>query len=217
MSNTKTVVLISGGLDSSALLGHLLWSSECIGLSLDYGQRHKPELNAAREIAAHFKIPHHVFDIPIDKIAAGSGSALIHEAEVPDDPERAGLTVVPGRNLIMLAVAASLAIANRCGRVAVATHQDDHLVYPDCRPKFVDALRGTLAAVDDEPIELLVPFVDTPKAEIVRIGAACGVPLERTWSCYNGRERQCGKCPSCLKRREAFAAAGVPDLTDYEV
>jgi 7-cyano-7-deazaguanine synthase len=124
-------------------------------------------------------------------------------------------TVVPNRKLILLAVAAGYAASRGAGAVAYAAHAGDHAIYPDCRPEFVAAAENAILAGCG--VELLAPFLTMTKAEIVKTGAVCGFPFEFTWSCYKGLEIHCGKCGTCVERREAFELAGVPDPTIYDV
>ena len=124
-------------------------------------------------------------------------------------------TVVPNRNMIMLSLAAARAIAVGADGVAYAAHSGDHAIYPDCRPEFADAVAAALRICHYTPIELERPFVDMTKADIVRLGAELGVDFSKTWSCYKGGEKHCGKCGTCVERREAFRLAGVPDPTEY--
>jgi 7-cyano-7-deazaguanine synthase len=209
----KTVVLLSGGLDSSALLATC--TPDAVALSVDYGQRHRRELDAAAAVAGHFGVPHEVVALPPGLMA---GSALTGGGAVPHghyaDPSMRA-TVVPARNTVLLALAAAVAVRERCGAVAYAAHAGDHPVYPDCRPEFAEAYRRVLALCDYEPVELLTPFVRLTKAEVVRVGADRGVPFGLTWSCYEGAEWHCGVCGTCVERREAFALSGVPDPTQY--
>ncbi|HEY0409758.1 MAG TPA: 7-cyano-7-deazaguanine synthase, partial [Candidatus Dormibacteraeota bacterium] len=142
--------------------------------------------------------------------------------EVPDGhyaDETMRITVVPNRNAVMLAIAHAVAVAEGVPTVAAAFHAGDHPVYPDCRPAFVDAFRRmqTLATEGFGPRDMLVtPFLHLDKAAIVRAGHRLGVPFERTWSCYRGGDRHCGRCGTCVERREAFTLAGVADPTAYE-
>ncbi len=125
-------------------------------------------------------------------------------------------TVVPNRNMILLALAAGWAISQKADAIAYAAHGGDHAIYPDCRPEFAEAMRHAIGLADWHRVELLRPFVTLTKADIVRRGAELGAPLGSTWSCYRGGARHCGRCGTCVERREAFALAGVPDPTDYE-
>ena len=124
-------------------------------------------------------------------------------------------TVVPNRNMIMLAVAGGWAIANKADRLAYGAHTGDHAIYPDCRPEFVRTMREALRLADWHQLELITPFVGLSKAEIVKRGAELGVDFASTWSCYEGGEIHCGACGTCFERREAFEQAGVADPTEY--
>lgn len=218
-----TVVTVSGGLDS-VTLAHILAEEgdKLVCLSFDYGQRHLKEIDYARTCATRLGADHHVVDLS----SVGSllsGSALTdRDVEVPEghytDASMAA-TVVPNRNAIMLSVAVGVAVARGASAVATAVHAGDHPIYPDCRPTFVDAMErvariGNEGFVDPE-FRLLAPFLDVPKQEIVRRGAALGVPFADTWSCYVGGEMHCGRCGTCVERREAFELAGVDDPTVY--
>ena len=127
-------------------------------------------------------------------------------------------TVVPNRNAIMLAIAFGLAAAQKADAVAVAVHGGDHFIYPDCRPGFIDAFQHMQneALEGYASVKLLAPYVDVSKAAIVVDGEKHGTPFSETWSCYKGGELHCGRCGTCVERREAFHLAGVPDPTEYE-
>ena len=149
----------------------------------------------------------------------GKSSLTDAETEVPEGgyrEENMKSTVVPNRNMIMISVAAARAIAIGAGSVAYAAHSGDHAIYPDCRPEFADALAGALRLCHYFPIGLERPFVGMTKADIVRLGADLGVDFSKTWSCYKGGERHCGKCGTCAERKEAFRLAGIPDPTEYD-
>jgi len=124
-------------------------------------------------------------------------------------------TVVPNRNMILLSVAAGWAISSEFDRVAYAAHSGDHAVYPDCRNEFADALDATIRLADWREVSLYRPFVDYAKADLVKLGAELGVPFEKTWSCYKGLDLHCGRCGTCIERREAFHLAGIHDPTYY--
>ena len=221
--NTKFVamalIVYSGGLDSTVLL-HLLKSrgEADAALSVDYGQKHRKELDFARLNCQKLGVNFETADLSAIRGLFGKCSLTDGAECVPSGDygaDNMGSTVVPNRNMIMIAVAAARAIALGLREVAYAAHSGDHDIYPDCRPEFADALDAALKLCHYYPVRLLRPFVDMSKAGIVRLGADLGVDFSATWSCYNGGEMHCGKCGTCRERREAFRLAGVPDPTEY--
>ncbi|NEK20440.1 7-cyano-7-deazaguanine synthase QueC [Rhizobium leguminosarum] len=217
----KTIVVCSGGLDSVTLAHKVAAEQQLIGLvSFDYGQRHSKELDFAARCASRLSVPHHIIDIA--SIGGHlSGSALTDNVEVPDGhyaEQTMKATVVPNRNAIMLAIAFGLAAAQKADAVAVAVHGGDHFIYPDCRPGFIEAFQHMQNEALDgyASVKLLAPYVDVSKAAIVVDGEKHGTPFSETWSCYKGGELHCGRCGTCVERREAFHLAGVPDPTEYE-
>ncbi len=215
----KTVAIYSGGLDSTVLLHQLLANGdEVLALSIDYGQRHRVELDYARRVAERLKIPWQLADLRGITHLIGGSSLTSSDVAVPHGhyaEETMKVTVVPNRNMIMLAVAGGWAIANKADRLAYGAHTGDHAIYPDCRPEFIDAARTTLRLADWHPVELFTPFVGLSKGEIVQRGAELGVDFAATWSCYEGGTIHCGACGTCFERREAFEQAGVADPTEY--
>jgi 7-cyano-7-deazaguanine synthase len=219
MTRSHVICLLSGGLDSAVLLGHLLdrgHTADAIGV--DYGQRHRKELDAARAVAAHYGVR---FDV-VNLAGAGrllTGSSLTDRSvDVPhghyaDASMKA--TVVPNRNAIMINVAAGVAAARHAEYVAVAVHAGDHPVYPDCRPEFITATDLAVNYGTGGAVHVIAPFVHRTKTEIATIGNDLGVPLNLTWSCYEGAATHCGRCGTCTERIEAFTDAGVPDPTVY--
>ena len=214
-----TVVILSGGLDSTVLLYYMM----SIGakprvLSFNYGQRHRRELEHATEICATAGVPQEIVDIhEIGKLLRSSQtSKLIEVPEGHYSHESMKVTVVPNRNMIMLSIAAGFALSTGCDLVAFAAHAGDHTIYPDCRLEFVDSLNQTLALCDWNKVKVMSPFISRTKAEIVQLGHEMGVPLQLTYSCYKGGDKHCGRCGTDVERREAFKLAGVPDPTEYE-
>jgi 7-cyano-7-deazaguanine synthase len=218
----SAVAIVSGGMDS-VTLAHDLASQryQLTLLSFDYGQRHRHrELACARLCAARLGATHHVVDISW-LAALMPGSALTdNSVDVPEGhyaEDNMRLTVVPGRNADMLAPAFSIASASSAQLVAAAMHAGDHPIYPDCRPKFMEAFQ----AMEDAGLEgfntprLHTPYIDMTKGEICRRGWELDVPYQQTWSCYKGAQVHCGRCGTCVERIEAFAEAGVPDPTEY--
>ena len=218
----KAVLIFSGGMDSAVLLYDLINSHgvrNVAALSFDYGQRHRKELHAARAIAGRAGVEHHVADLSaIRNLLAGS-SQTSDQVPVPEGhyaEESMKATVVPNRNMIMLAVAAGWAISKRFTKVAYAAHGGDRAIYPDCRRDFTAPFEAALLNADWRKVGLHAPYLDLSKADIAAKGAGLGVPFELTWSCYKGGSKHCGKCGTCVERREAFVVAGVPDPTEYE-
>lgn len=214
----KAVLIYSGGLDSTTLLYHLRHEGHelrCLGI--DYGQRHRRELESGKSICASLGIEYRIADLgSIRPFLAGS--ALTDDIEVPNGhytEQSMRQTVVPNRNMIMISVAIGWAVSLKYDAVAYAAHAGDHTIYPDCRPAFTEAMALTAGLCDWRPIQLYCPFIDKSKADLVRIGSELGVPFEKTWSCYQGGEAHCGRCCTCTERREAFRLAGVADPTVY--
>jgi 7-cyano-7-deazaguanine synthase len=145
-------------------------------------------------------------------------STLTGEGEIPEGHYAAEVmkqTVVPNRNMILLAIAAGYAEGLGAGFVAYAAHAGDHYIYPDCRPEFVEAVRSAIQLATETRVQLLTPFLYWYKKDIVSWGKELGVPWKLTWSCYKGGEKHCGKCGTCIERKEAFILAGVDDPTEY--
>jgi len=216
----KTLVICSGGMDSVSLAHRVATEHELQGLvSFDYGQRHSKELDFAAACAGRLGVAHHIIDIK-GVGAALTGSALTDDIEVPDGhyaEETMKVTVVPNRNAIMLAIAFGMAAAQKADAVATAVHGGDHFIYPDCRPGFIDAFQAMQNHALDGYAEVTIytPYVNGSKADIAVDGARYGAPFAETWSCYKGGDLHCGRCGTCVERREAFHLAGVNDPTEY--
>jgi 7-cyano-7-deazaguanine synthase len=215
----RLVVIYSGGLDSTVLLYHLRDEGhEVRALSVDYGQRHRRELDAARIIAAQLGIEHRVADLTSLRPFL-DGLALTEEAvEVASGPySEASMksTTVPNRNMLLLAVGLVWAAREGLDGVAYAGHAGVDVTYPDCTPAFAEAMTRAALQCDWRPLECLAPFIRWTKTDIVRRGADLGVPFALSWSCYRGGDQHCGRCGTCHERREAFRRSGVPDPTQY--
>lgn len=219
----KALVLLSGGLDSTVLLYQMMAEhGEVAALSFFYGQRHIRELDSASRISRLLNIRHDVINVsPIyEGVTEGCGSLLDRNTAVPEghyEDVSMKATVVPNRNMILLSVAAARAIALKIPRIAYAAHSGDHAIYPDCRLEFATAMKVAISLCDWSPLELVTPFVDQTKAQIVGIGHSLHVPFDQTWSCYKGEDVHCGVCGTCVERREAFSLAGVADPTVYSL
>ncbi|WPZ21608.1 7-cyano-7-deazaguanine synthase QueC [Sulfitobacter faviae] len=216
----KTLVICSGGLDSVSL-AHITAEVHHLTrlVSFDYGQRHRKEVDFARAAAERLGVPFHLIDMR-GIGAALSGSALTDDIDVPDGhyaEDTMKITVVPNRNAIMLSIGFGIAAAQGDEAVATAVHGGDHFIYPDCRPGFTRAFDAMQQAALDgyADVRLHTPFVEHSKAEIVRQGAQHGTPFAETWSCYKGGAVHCGRCGTCVERREAFHLAEVTDPTAY--
>jgi len=217
----KIVLLLSGGLDSSVLLYHLLdCQHEVITLSARYGQRHSKELSSAWRITSKARAEHHHVDF--SDFGSLVNSALTTPGiEVPQrdyTPETLKATIVPNRNALLLSAAFGLAFSLDAFAVAYAAHSGDHAIYPDCRPEFIQAFGKAmeLAWFPEKRVKLIAPFEHFSKSQIVHLGSTLNVPFELTYSCYVGEEKHCGKCSTCRERQKAFIEAGVVDPTEYE-
>ena len=219
----SAVVLLSGGLDSATVLAIAREAGwRCHALSIDYGQRHRVELEAAARVASALGAAEHRI-VPLDLRIFG-GSALTDAAiAVPTAPaEGIPVTYVPARNTIFLALALAYAEVTQSEAIFTGANAIDYSGYPDCRPEYLAAFAklanlATKRAVEGFPISIEAPIVRMTKAEIVRKGAALGVDFSLTVSCYNADRdaRACGSCDACRFRREGFALAGIPDPTRY--
>jgi 7-cyano-7-deazaguanine synthase len=215
----KTVVILSGGLDSTTLLYHLRDAKhELKALSIDYGQRHDRELEAARRICELVKVEHRILDLTSLVGVLGSNALSDQTVDVPHGSYQEStmkVTTVPNRNMIMLSVAIGWAVSLKFDAVAFGAHAGQYTPYPDCRPPFAAAMNCAAHLCDWEPIQVLSPFVYWDKGAIVKRGHELGVPFQLTWSCYEGGATHCGACSTCLDRKEAFRRIGLTDPVEY--
>lgn len=208
----KAICVLSGGMDSTTLLYHLVAKSYDVkAVSFDYGQRHKKELDYAARTCAKLRVPHKLIDISsVNQLLQGS-ALTSPEVEVPKGhyaDETMKSTVVPNRNMIMLAIAGGYAVAEEAHFLAIAVHGGDHAIYPDCRPEFVAAFEKALLAGNYHQVQMYAPYLHATKADIVREGKKLGIDYEAdTWSCYEGGDEPCGACGTCVERLEALDAA----------
>lgn len=215
----QTVVLISGGLDSTVALHDVATRGTIVlGLSFDYGAKHNArELPCAAWQCAQLGVPHQV--VRLDFMNELFHSDLLQSGgEIPDghyEDLSMRRTVVPFRNGIMLAIAAGVAESRGAQALVIAAHGGDHAIYPDCRETFLTPMADAIRAGTYANIEVQRPFVNRTKADLVRRGTELRVDFSRTWSCYKGGARHCGTCGTCVERHEAFQLAGVPDPTEY--
>ncbi|MCB1614103.1 MAG: 7-cyano-7-deazaguanine synthase QueC [Lysobacterales bacterium] len=221
---SSAIILLSGGLDSATVLAMARAAGHrCYALSVDYRQRHRAELVAARRIAETLGAHEHRV-IPLDLRAIG-GSALTDDTiDVPESPTSGiPVTYVPARNTLMLSLALAYGEVIGANDLYIGVNAVDYSGYPDCRPEFIAAYQrmarlATKTGVEGAAITIHAPIIDLSKAEIIRRGIALGVDYGMTVSCYqaDGEGRACGRCDSCRLRREGFAEAGVPDPTRYQ-
>lgn len=220
---TDYFVLHSGGMDSTTALTLAAGRPDArnvYAVGVNYGQRHVKELAAAEAIRDTLGVRSATLDL------TGYGrsvtSALTSDIAVPDGhyaDDNMKITVVPGRNAVMLAALAGMAASmtedgeDIC--LVAAVHAGDHAVYADCRPEFIAAMQAALRAGVGENIGIWAPFVHSTKTDIARTAAEIGAPVALSWSCYKGSDKHCGTCGTCTERKEAFADAGLDDPTEY--
>lgn len=213
-----SVLILSGGMDSTTLL-YEFKEDIALAISFDYGSNHNDkEIPFAKYHCTQLGIKH--ITIPLSFMKEYFKSSLLAGAEaIPEgnyDDENMKSTVVPFRNGIMLAIAAGVAESNGLKHVMMANHSGDHTIYPDCRPQFATAMSDAIAAGTYDGITLVTPYTHISKTDIVKRGTALGLDYTQTWSCYKGGEKHCGKCGTCMERKEALRDAGVADPTIYE-
>lgn len=221
----KVYAIVSGGMDSVTLLYWLKAAGvEPVAISFHYGQKHYKELGFAESICHGIEVEHRVINMRPLMTHLDSSSLTNRELDVPEGhyaDENMKSTVVPNRNMMMLSIASAMAINDQAAGVAIGVHAGDHAIYPDCRPEFITSFEATLHIANEgfikEDFQVIAPFVQNSKTEIAKIGWTLGVPFEDTWSCYKGGVLHCGRCGTCVERKEAFHDAGLIDPTDYYV
>ncbi|MCE8021259.1 7-cyano-7-deazaguanine synthase QueC [Halomonas sp. MCCC 1A11036] len=219
VSPNATVVIYSGGMDSYTVLHRALNEGRDVhALSFDYGQRHARELEVAARVCSALGVPHQVVDIRaihglIDNSALTDTSRDMPEGNYGE--ENLTATVVPNRNMVLLSLAIAKAVNIGARRVDYGAHGGDHMLYPDCRPEFVEAMNAVAGIANFEPVAIHAPYLRSSKAEILADGLAMGLDYANTWTCYRGEPLACGRCGSCRERLAAFAANGVADPLGY--
>ena len=213
-----SIIILSGGMDSTTLL-YDYQERIALAISFDYGSNHNAkEIPFAKYHCEQLGIKHLV--IPLKFMGEYFRSSLLSGDEaIPEGhyaSENMKSTVVPFRNGIMLAVATGMAESNDLKYVMMANHGGDHTIYPDCRPEFVDAFDKTAQAGTFNGVRLLSPYCNMTKGQIAARGKELGIDYSKTWSCYRGGDKHCGKCGTCVERKEALSDAGIDDPTEYE-
>ena len=226
----KALVLFSGGLDSTTALAKaisLYGRNNVVALSISYGQKHIKEIEASNNVAAYYEVEHIFLDL--SKIFEFSDCSLLTHSnqEVPEGEYSKQLeeldgkplsTYVPFRNGLFLSSAAAIAISKGCEIIYYGAHADDSAgeAYPDCSPQFTNAINEAIYLGSGKQVKVIGPFVNMHKSDIVKLGLELNVPYNLTWSCYNGHDKACGKCGTCIDRIKAFEANGVKDPIEYE-
>lgn len=212
-----SIIILSGGMDSVTLL-HEYRDRIAVAITFDYGSNHAhQEIKCAKENCKKLGIEHII--IPLRFIRKHFSSSLLNGADaVPEGhyaDENMKSTVVPFRNGIMLSIACGLAENRGLNYVMIANHAGDHSIYPDCRADFISAMSDALSYGTYNGVRILAPYTNISKTDICRRGADLGVDYSKTYSCYKGGDIHCGKCGTCVERKEAFRDAGVKDPTIY--
>lgn len=205
-------------MDSVTLL-HQFKERIALAITFDYGSNHaQREIECAQWQCIELGIEHIV--IPLDFMGKYFKSSLLQGAEaIPEGhytAENMKSTVVPFRNGIMLSIACGIAESRGIKHVLIANHGGDHAIYPDCRENFIEAMSRAMQTGTEIGVEIVAPFTNITKADIAKIGGYLGVDYSHTYSCYKGTEKHCGRCGTCIERKEAFFTAGIEDPTEYE-
>ena len=215
---TKIIVVYSGGLDSFTLLNEAIRSGKEVStLSFDYGQKHSKELNYVEKFCSQEAIDSKIVDVSSIK-ELFQGSSLTDEVDIPkghyeDDSMKS--TVVPNRNMILIALALGYAVTKEAKEVWFGAHAGDHAIYPDCRPEFVEKMDAVARIANYTPIAVKAPYISMSKTEILAIGLEMELDYGLTWTCYEGKELACGTCGACHERLESFAANNTADPIEY--
>ena len=215
----KSMIILSGGMDSVTLL-YDYEEEIALAVTFDYGSNHnKREEEFAKYHCEKLGIEHII--IPLTFIHDYFKSSLLEGASaIPDghyEDETMKSTVVPFRNGIMLSVACGIAESRELEKVLIANHFGDHAIYPDCRKGFIDAMSEAMRNGTYKGITIDAPYTNITKTDIAKIGKSLGIDYSKTYSCYKGGEKHCGKCGTCVERKEALRDAGIEDPTEYEV
>ena len=226
----KALVLFSGGLDSTTCLALAIQkygAENVLALSVSYGQKHEKEIESSKKIAEHYNVKHKtlnlqaIFDGSDCSLLMQSGKEIPH-AEYSEQLNSTGgkpvSTYVPFRNGLFLSSAAAVALSNGCEVIYYGVHSDDSAgnAYPDTSDKFNNAINDAIYIGSGNQVKVEAPFVKLNKADVVKKGLELKVPYELTWSCYEGHDKACGKCGTCIDRLKAFRLNGVEDKIEYE-
>ena len=226
----KALVLISGGLDSTTCLALAVkeyGNENVVGLSIFYGQRHDKEIKAADAVCDYYKVEHITLDLST-MFQFSDCSLLKHsDEEIPEGAYDLQLketngkpvsTYVPFRNGLFLSSAAAIALSKCCSKIYYGAHADDAAgnAYPDCSSDFNNAMNAAIYEGSGKQLQIEAPFIDLNKDGVVKMGLELNVPYELTWSCYEGHDKACGRCGTCIDRKKAFELNGTADPLEYE-
>ena len=227
----KALVLVSGGVDSTTCLGMAVkeyGSENVVGLSIFYGQRHDKEIKAADAVCEHYNVEHITLDLST-MFQFSDCTLLQHsDGEIPEESYAEQLaktdgkpvsTYVPFRNGLFLSSASAIALSKGCSKIYYGAHSDDAAgnAYPDCSEAFNNAMNTAIYEGSGKQLEIVAPFISLTKAQVVKKGLEIGVPYELTWSCYEGHDKACGKCGTCIDRKAAFELNGTVDPIEYDM
>lgn len=224
----KAVVLLSGGIDSTTCLGvavEKFGKENVLALSLTYGQKHAKELNCAKAVAEYYGVRFHTMDLASVFVFSDcpllEGRGDIEHGSYADQIAKHGegtvATYVPFRNGLMLSTAAAIALSVDASVIYYGAHADDAAgrAYPDCTPAFEEAMDEAIFEGSGQKVRMEAPLLNMNKAEVVKLGLSINVPYHLTWSCYEGKDKQCGTCGTCVDRRNAFLSNGTVDPVPY--
>ena len=217
----KVVVIYSGGMDSFTVLHKAIEQGKDVyPLTFNYGQRHSKEIDYAARVCQELAVPHKVVDISaINQLMTGSSLPVDSDLDIPQghyEEDSMKSTVVPNRNMVLLSMAIAYAVSIDANAVYYGAHSGDHAIYPDCRPEFVHKMNEVSQIANYEPVDIVSPYIANNKIEILADGLRMGLDYGKSWTCYNGREKACGVCGSCVERLEAFSANDLSDPLSYE-
>ena len=223
LTNKRSVVLLSGGLDSATVLAYALSHGyEATAISFDYGQRHSVELESGKRICQYYGIERKVASFDMKQIGGSSltSDMKVETRSIDEIPDSIPTSYVPARNTIFLSIASAYAEVLGAGTVFIGANAVDYSGYPDCRPKFFNSMENTInlgtKLGQDSRLRIAVPLQYLTKGEIISMGMRLKVPYELTHSCYNGEEEACGECDSCLLRLKGFMDSGFRDPVKYK-
>jgi len=218
MEKEKAVIILSGGMDSTTLLYDIIEQGyEVFPLCFNYGQKHIKELEYANATCNKVNIPLKLIDLSILNDVAPSALTR-KEIDIPEghyEEDNMKATVVPNRNMVMLSIASAYAISIGATKLFYGAHAGDHVIYPDCRKEFIDAMKKSIWLCDWGNLTLEAPYVNIDKGDIAIKGKELKVDYSKTWTCYKGKEKACGKCGACQERLEAFDKAKIKDPIEY--